>query len=287
MEYFLRRNRGEEINLRSERCGYAVGTILAGEGIVETVFSNSLNLRLSSGMCLSVVESKLGWAPNRIQLNQAALDSLAVQPGLPVRVTSSTVYIGGSAISFQADHLKSFTRPVPSPESLEALKKVLISGRGSCRAYLGLSSGGDLEQAVARYTSELEEGHQVGYKLVGLGSGFTPAGDDVLTGFIALASRMGWLDSSWYRELVERAFLNTTSLSATSLYFAGLGQVEGYLDNVLQAMASPVRLMEAVMEAGLALVNEVGSTSGSDMLMGVLSVGRFYLRQQRGDRFEC
>lgn len=271
------------MNLRAEGCGYAVGTILAGTGVVETVFAKSINLRLATGMCLSLVESRLGGGPNRIQLDQADLHSLTVQPGLPVRVTSSTVYIGDHAIGFQASEPIPFTRTAHNSETLEVLRRILMSGRGSCQVYLGLCSGGELESAVARYTTELEEDLQVGLKLIGLGSGFTPAGDDVLTGYIALASRMGWLNSWWYRELVERAFADSTSLSATSLYFAGLGQVEEYLDNVLREMASPAKLMEA----GMALVKEVGSTSGSDMLMGVLSASRFYLKQQRGDSLEC
>ncbi|MDP3058928.1 MAG: DUF2877 domain-containing protein, partial [bacterium] len=167
-------------------------------------------------------------------------------------------------------------RPTISDMSILTIENALYFGQGACRSYLGLPGGGILDEAVVKYTRALEGDLSLAYKLIGLGRGYTPAGDDVLTGFCATGARLGWLDMNWHQKLVVETSKTSTSLSATSLFFAGAGQVQGYLDRVFTAMDNQVALEDAC----LTLIREAGTTSGSDLLLGLVSASQFDMRQR-------
>lgn len=265
------------MELHAERCGSAPGVLLAGPGEVGTVFKRAVNIRMPSGMCLSVVDSCLDLAPNRIVLSEGIVDRLPIHPGDHVRVTGCKVYHSSFVIEFSP--VQPIRQPIPPPSEQIArgISAALARGRGACLSYIGQTGGGALEQEIARLTQLLSGNQEAAWDLVGLGPGYTPAGDDVLVGYCALLSRLGWLDRSWHQDLVERVFVETTILSATALYFAGLGQVQEYLENVLISLDNPALLRNA---CGV-LIEKVGSTSGSDMLLGVLAACRHYLQQGR------
>jgi len=251
----------------AERCGTAPGSLLAGSGYVDTIFGRAVNIRMSDGMCLSIVDSTLDMAPNRIIMPPDVLRKICFQPGDSVWVGGNVLYHNGTRIKFTPSAPADLTVITPSDSSVLQIKSVLSLGRGACRVFLGLEAGGLFEQKIVGLTRILAAGIQSGIDLIGLGPGYTPAGDDVLTGYCALARRLGLLDLEWHFSLVKKAFAESTILSATALYFAGRGQVQELLDNVLLALNNPQQLAFAC----LILINEVGTTSGSDMLLGVLA----------------
>lgn len=260
----------------AEICGTAPGSLMAGTGYVDTVFKRAVNIHMRNGMCLSVVDSALDVAPNRILLSPGVLEQLCFQPGDFVWVGENLLYYNCNVIQFSPSPSKKWKAVFPSESSVLQIKKILSLGRGACRVFLGFDEGTIYEQKVAGLIGTLATGKQSGTKLIGLGQGFTPAGDDVLTGYCALAKRIGWLDQEWHLRLVKKAFTESTILSATALYFAGRGQVQGLLDNVLQALTD----QELLAHACLMLINEVGSTSGSDMLLGVLAACQYTLTRE-------
>ncbi len=254
------------MDIQAKECGSAPGIMLAGRGCVDTVFRQAVNIRMPGDMCLSLVDSKLDSAPNRIILQSGVLDRLSIHPGDEIQVLEDKLCHRDFTISYLP--VQDLTKPISAPtlSTIAEIREVLSSGRGACLNYLGMDKGGILEQRVASLAQSLASDQSAGFALVGLGAGFTPAGDDVLTGYCILAYRLGWLDLAWHQQIVERAFTDSTILSATALYFAGRGKGQGYLENVLHALIAPIQLKSA----GKTLIHEVGSTSGSDLLLGVL-----------------
>ena len=260
----------------AERCGTAPGSLIAGTGYVETVFKKAVNIRMKNDICLSIVDSSLDLAPNRIILPPGALEQIRFQPNDSVWVGKNTLFHHCNMVHFSPSPSTKWKAIYPSGTSILQIKRALSLGRGACRVFLGLDTGSIYEQKVAGLTGTLAAGMQSGTNLIGLGPGFTPAGDDVLTGYCALAKRLGWLDPEWHLRSVEKAFAESTILSATALYFAGRGQVQGLLDNVLQALTD----QDLLASACLILINEVGTTSGSDMLLGVLAACMYTLTRE-------
>ncbi|MDP3058867.1 MAG: hypothetical protein Q8N36_05375, partial [bacterium] len=65
--------------------------MLIGHGRVETVFRRAVNILMDGGLCLSLVDSELDEAPNRIKLPQGYLQLLPVNPGDPIWVAQNSL----------------------------------------------------------------------------------------------------------------------------------------------------------------------------------------------------
>lgn len=125
--------------------------------------------------------------------------------------------------------------------------------------------------------------------LVGAGGGLTPAGDDVLAGFLAglrllpraLATAppghawRGWLEGlarGVATDALAAAPTRTTAISAALLAHAARGEVAVPVGDALRALAGEGALAPAVER-----LQRVGHSSGRDLAQGLLSAGRVVL----------
>jgi hypothetical protein len=110
-------------------------------------------------------------------------------------------------------------------------------------------------------------------RLVGLGAGGTPAGDDFLVGFVAAlwASRRG--DAGRQAFLTEMGktlrtcLARTNAVSAVYLEAVAEGEVSEMLARLVAAVAAGAREAEAAARAAIA----VGHTSGADGVFGLVA----------------
>ena len=114
------------------------------------------------------------------------------------------------------------------------------------------------------------------YPLVGLGSGLTPSGDDVIYGIMAsvhylkehmkedVANR---LDAA-LKELVKRSLQSTTLISYNMLRAGSQGAFTDYVINAVKAIATGTN--EEVKDSLSRLIC-VGSSSGCDMAVGIMT----------------
>ncbi|NUW31031.1 DUF2877 domain-containing protein [Nonomuraea sp. SMC257] len=110
-------------------------------------------------------------------------------------------------------------------------------------------------------------------RLVGLGPGLTPSGDDVLAGLMVTlrllgaatgAGRAVWLADWLAATVTYDARTRTTPLSATLLHCAALGQASPEVAAVLRALAG-----RGPVEPALRRLHGLGHTSGSDLAQGI------------------
>ena len=109
------------------------------------------------------------------------------------------------------------------------------------------------------------------HPMLGWGSGLTPSGDDFLAGLALVFARWPGLlppDSGWpalLNDLVQAAFRRTTTLSASLLELAAVGQADERLilaaDHLLCGLHTTSQAVEAL--AGW------GNSSGADALLGM------------------
>jgi hypothetical protein len=144
-----------------------------------------------------------------------------------------------------------------------------------------LNAGSQLSQKISRPVLQLissteqfdiEGSIQAAGKMIGLGPGVTPAGDDFLTGFLAGlwstsgkdASQLSFIHS--FGERLMEIAKRTSLISRTYLYHATQGQFSNSLSNLAEAIASGSENICGISEAAM----RVGHSSGMDSVTGLL-----------------
>jgi len=98
--------------------------------------------------------------------------------------------------------------------------------------------------------------------LVGRGDGLTPLGDDVLCGWLA-AHRAAGVPTPAVDDAVRRALPRTSTLSATLLECALIGEVADLVGDFLRALGTPRAAAARTALAGL------GHSSGEGLVHGI------------------
>lgn len=116
--------------------------------------------------------------------------------------------------------------------------------------------------------------------MVGLGIGLTPSGDDILTGMLLVL-----FDESTLKSIVLQASPNTNFISQHQLYFASQGLAKPSVLTVVQEIFSE-RMRLDVLEKAIRETLTIGSTSGHDLLSGI--VAGLQVRKRKGEeKNEC
>ena len=152
----------------------------------------------------------------------------------------------------------------------------------------GVATGPPDEGAITR-VAELIAGHDIGVRLdpgadpaaepdwadlLGRGPGLTPSGDDVLAGYLIGARAFGLDFAATATLAVHCARQRTTALSAQLLRHAAAGQCTPPLARLVAACIRGGNLTD--VDAAVAAVRRIGSTSGTALAAGLLvAAGRY------------
>jgi hypothetical protein len=199
---------------------------------------------------------------------------VALPVGAPAEVGGGRIVVGDLAVSAAAwwnprPKLPSL-RPALLPEGVRQLRNTLY-GEGvphSAFTLPGLPTGpggplAALRGAVRR--ADLDAALRTATRLVGLGPGLTPAGDDVMAGTIAGLVLLGHPSAERFAAGVySLAAGRTTELSRALLRHAACGRVSAEYAAVLHGLVGERPLGPAV--AGLLAT---GATSGRAMALGL------------------
>jgi hypothetical protein len=109
-------------------------------------------------------------------------------------------------------------------------------------------------------------------RLIGLGPGLTPSGDDFLTGFMLATACLARVDggvAAWYdgagQALASRSAQRTTLAGSNQLWLASRGEADEVVCRAVTAILWEDRELRASVEALL----QTGSSSGGDILAGI------------------
>jgi Protein of unknown function (DUF2877) len=199
---------------------------------------------------------------------------VALPPGAPAEVGGGRIVVGDLAVSAAAwwdprPRLPS-NRPALLPEGVRQLRNALY-GEGvphSAFTLPGLPTGpggplAALRGAVRR--ADLDAALRTAGRLVGLGPGLTPAGDDVMAGTVAGLVLLGHPAAQRFAAGVYAlAAGRTTELSRALLRHAACGRVSAEYAAVLHGLVGERPLGRAI--DGLLAT---GSTSGRAMALGL------------------
>jgi hypothetical protein len=199
---------------------------------------------------------------------------VALPAGAPAEVGGGRIVVGDLAVSAAAwwDPRPRLPHPRPAllPEGVRQLRNALY-GEGIAHSAFtlpGLPTGpggplAALRGAVRR--ADLDAALRTAVRLIGLGPGLTPAGDDVMAGTMAGLVLLGHPAAERFAAGVySLAAGRTTELSRALLRHAASGRVSGEYAAVLHGLVGERPLGPAI--AGLLAT---GSTSGRAMALGL------------------
>lgn len=268
---------------RSGTASLAIAAIVDGPvrvGRVLGAWPRAVYVGLDDGAVVAVVSSDGIRLPNAVVAPVAAGRLPPVQAGAPARV-------GQSAVSAGAWCVRASRRWDPVPR-LPATTPAMLSGRLDQLA--ALVTPGGLEAAAAetaeRFAAaaarlDVATATAAADRLVGAGPGLTPAGDDLLAGFLAgarlledtlpggKARRCAELGAAVADVVVPVAPERTPALSAALLGHASRAEMAAPAAKVLRTLVGGGDLAGAA-----ARLCSVGHTSGRDLAQGLLVAGR-------------
>jgi hypothetical protein len=265
----------------------------SGVGQVFAVFERACVLALQDGQMIALLPRSAGNVAHGIRLNcRPRLDRI-IQIGLSARVTCEEVAIGrvtvllSGARVWSANLLPGMGR-MRKTVAAALLARQLLRERNACRSEL-LASVLRLDRPTSALSGRmaatlpqlsgaaLRLDHQAALqslsKLIGLGAGLTPAGDDFIIGWLAglmlMAGTPGELE---FLNVVNSGLLvlgnGTTPISRQHLRDAATGEFSELLSDVCFALASGAPAAELAETLSRQLA--VGATSGADAAAGLM-----------------
>lgn len=264
-----------------------------GDLRVHSAFTHVVNLarRSRPGDLWTVAARGLPGAPNTMVVDTAELAAWDLRRDQPGRSADGLLRLADAVVDLRtarpwSPRLPDLARLVASgPQRLDEVLRVLDDVLSSHGIPGGLLPAPDAGRIDAEVTATLMRRADTlrravadgdvaavlgaGGALVGLGPGLTPAGDDFLTGLLALCAPTGLRLHDWLpvlAQVVERGRSRTTDVSAATLVEAVRGRLSDVVADLLEALTGTG---PGPLAAATTSVLGIGRTSGTDIVSGL------------------
>ena len=260
-------------------------------GNVHSVFERAINIQDTVGGLFTLVCRDLDNGPNAIVVDVAGFGGTGVTVRDPVTASPESLRIG-SRFAVRLEGATGWDGRLPAyPRSEKNLRanlcfaEAFLSRLGEAGGVVGNRRDEsrfsfEVTALLERRATLLRDSMSVGdlngaclhaKSMVGLGPGLTPSGDDFLVGLFAVLNIsespcFEWLGGG--REVVADARHSTNAISYAVLTQAACGRVRESIARLVNCMmhATPDRVLDPLHR-----VLAIGSTSGADLLAGILS----------------
>jgi Protein of unknown function (DUF2877) len=288
-----------------------VAETLAGEATplrVHSLFERALNLVTRGGELLGLVGPRAGNGPATIvlaALPTAGLDQFGLSPGTAARISATGLDVGGRLqVDLTAAHrweparldltlLSAEIRARLAPAERIARESARAGGLApllphlAALAALDAAPPGGLD-ALGRAAwaglgallppwrrGDAAAVGQAAIKLVGLGPGLTPSGDDLLAGLLVGTARSrGTVPTELGQACLAAARGRTTDIALARLRHAARGAIEEVQEDVLAGLLGAG---DPSFDVAVARAARWGHTSGVDTLVGLFLGARLEL----------
>lgn len=270
------------------------------DGEVLSAFSHAVNLDTPAGLVSVLTRARCLQPMGCVVEPAGSFEQGAFAPGMRARLTGRELRIGdaeialagatptdlsvrgalcpdGAAAAVEPQKHRPTLRPAP-------LLTVLASGRGEdglsalvtrCKSnvYADFLAPRLPRLFAAVAAGDAAEAGEAAARIAGCGVGLTPSSDDLLTGYMAMLhalSAIGVLGDvvPLTRAMAARAAQKTNRISGAFLLQSGAGYVSEDVLRLLQLLCLDSDAQQ--IERAAARVAAFGSTSGSDMLTGIV-----------------
>ena len=248
-------------------------------GRIRTILPNTFYAEFDGNPI--IVTRKRGRAPLNINISQAQGESFQriIQPDLSISFKGDALKIGNIIVDLR--HVEIYECTGFDLDSLRVSDDELIKAsfilsrlydlveRNFLVIYRTSQFHEFLTNIVKPFANGVEDAVQNPEpyrKLMGLGQGFTPAGDDFLSGFLATLNVSSKIYGFKGFFLSKDDILSSTSwASGMLLYYSQYGYVGEGVSRIVQSLRDEVGFSDALMDLA-----RIGHTSGLDISLGVL-----------------
>jgi hypothetical protein len=256
-------------------------------GTVHSVFAHACNVELEEGRLVALLAAKHGNTPNgiRFDLPPGFAFHRACRVGERVGCRAGVARFAGSELTLRLDTAPIWRLGLDPLSADLGRTRVLAAWRHACRCLrwhaqrtgrAGSSIPAGRLSALARATRVLDAdgAERAAVGLIGRGVGLTPAGYDVVVGFLAglRASARGRRAHTHFRDAlgarVRSMAVRTNPISRIQIEHAAAGAFAEPIARLALAIARGVEGTDVEDAAQAALA--VGATSGSDAVRGLL-----------------
>lgn len=270
------------------------------DGEVLSAFSHAVNLDTPAGLVSVLTRARCLQPMGCVVEPAGSFEQGAFVPGMRARLTGRELRIGDAEIALAGatptdlsvrgalcpDGAASAVEPQKHRPTLRPapLLTVLASGRGEdglsalvtrCKSnvYADFLAPRLPRLFAAVAAGDAAEAGEAAARIAGCGVGLTPSSDDLLTGYMAMLhalSAIGVLGeiAPITHAIAARAAQKTNRISGAFLLQSGAGYVSEDVLRLLQLLCSDSDAQQ--IERAAARVAAFGSTSGSDMLTGIV-----------------
>lgn len=269
----------------------------ARQGRIHSVYRAAINVALPGGDLLVIADPALGGLPGGVLVDLGRdRRALGIEPGQLVLAGERSLDLPAAHLRIGLDEAVRWTprMPVAGPGAaprwrerttdVRELARVRTAGASAAGA-VGLGglleavprrglpihaarTGAVFDQLAAAISSGTSDAAgQIARRIVGLGPGLTPSGDDALIGLAAALWATDHPARGFLAHVVEDVAVRTTAVSAALLRHAADGEFSQRLQTLLGALLGDD---ESAVDAALEWAIEWGATSGTDCLVGVL-----------------
>lgn len=270
------------------------------DGEVLSAFSHAVNLDTPAGLVSVLTRARCLQPMGCVAETADSFPPGAFAPGMRARLTGRELRIGdaeialagatptdlsvrgalcpdGAAAAVEPQKHRPPLRPAP-------LLTVLASGRGEdglsalvtrCKSnvYADFLAPRLPRLFAAVAAGDAAEAGEAAARIAGCGVGLTPSSDDLLTGYMAMLHALSAIGVfgdvvPLTRAMAARAAQKTNRISGAFLLQSGAGYVSEDVLRLLQLLCSDSDAQQ--IERAAARVAAFGSTSGSDMLTGIV-----------------
>jgi len=267
-------------------------------GHVHSVFERVINIDVGGGRLITLAHRDSDDAPDTVVVDLGSWAAPHLVPGIEARLSDRWTVLGDD-VFISLEQAASWHGRLPAYARDDAILRANLpaardhverrgQGIGPRRSAGVASTPLDtaaastfrrgtrgLCEAIARNNASLA--HEYIGRLVGLGPGLTPSGDDFLLGLLAVLSLPSSPCHGWRcigDRVVECAETQTHLISAAALRHAANGRVRASVIGLCDAlMHEPSTTMLGALER----VMHIGSSSGTEIALGVLAGFRLHL----------
>jgi hypothetical protein len=239
------------------------------------VYRAAVNVVTDHGVLIAIVPEAIGGLPNGILVADAPdLRDIDLRPGMVGQFAVGTLRFDAAGLVVRLDQSRPWSPRLPALTTDPWPARSAFAHRIAAQTRV---SGGlaDMVTATPALTAlSVAIGHvdQVAaaiaaQRLIGLGPGLTPSGDDALTGVAAALHAVSHPAAGFLLGALADVETSTTIVSAAMLRHAASGEAAERIHHLLAGLLAPT---PARVEDAIVQTVDWGATSGSDLLLGVL-----------------
>ncbi|MEO6208333.1 MAG: DUF2877 domain-containing protein [Candidatus Limnocylindrales bacterium] len=242
---------------------------------VQSVYRSALNLTGGDGTLVTIAVERIGGLPYGILLRETGdLRELGIRPGMTATMGAGHVIVGG-ALHVDLAAARPWSAVLPRLDARSWPHRATLVHRlvAAQPPRAGVDVVPAARVALDDLGAAIGKGDRPGVvdaagRLIGLGPGLTPSGDDALAGVEAALHVMGHPLAGSVSDALDDLDRRTTTVSAAMLRHAVMGEAPERVHRLLAAALGPTTLglVEVIREAVA-----WGATSGADTLAGVLT----------------